>query len=94
MIVKGKTKSGYAYQIDSRIKDSRDLLRLFGAVQSETDTWKQVELTDRLAVLILGSEENVKELEEKIKEQNDGFCTNTDFWAEVHEIIDALNAKN
>ena len=94
MIVKGKTKSGYSFKIDSRVKDSRDLMRIWTAIQTETDSWKQVDLTNKLAVLILGSEENVDKLEEKIKEQNDGYCTNTDFWAEINEIIEALNAKN
>ena len=94
MVVKGKTKSGYEYHIDSRVKDSRDLMHLFRAMQNETDPWKQVDITNELAVLILGSEDNVNELEEKLKEKNDGFCTNTDFWAEINEIIEALNTKN
>ena len=93
MIVKGKTKSGYNYQVDSRIKDDRRFVKLIVAMQSG-EAMEQLKALDQLEMLILGSEENIKKLEEIIESKNDGFCPTDVYFAEIQEIIEALNAKN
>jgi hypothetical protein len=94
MIVKGKTKSGYQFSVDSRVKDDRRFTRAVISMQYGKDKQEQVEAVYDLERLLLGTDEEVAKLEEAIAKKNDGFCSNQEFYAEINEIIEALNAKN
>ena len=94
MVVKGKTKSGYSFAIDSRIKDDRRLLKATAVMQSATDPTEQLKGIFMLEKAVLGSDEEIEKLEPAIASKNDGFVSNDAFYAEINEIIEALNAKN
>lgn len=94
MIVKGKTASGYSFAIDSRIKDDIDLSEAAIEVQFGESLIDQYNAVKKMGRILLGSDENVQKLKDTIRKKNDGFCSNEAFYAEINEIIEAMNAKN
>lgn len=94
-VVKGKTKSGIKYQLDSRIKDdARFLYYLTKAQNDEADVSEISKAVMSLLQLIFGSDEGVIGFMNAVAATNDGICDVKTMLAELTEMFDALNAKN
>lgn len=94
MIVKGTTKSGIKFQLDSKIKDDVRLLYLLTQAQKETDPVKAGTHIMDLLKLIFGSDQNVLVFMNEVADKHKGVCTAKEMLAEITEMFDKLNAKN
>ena len=94
-VVKGKTKSGINYQLDSRIKDdARFLYYLTKAQDEEADVSDISKAVMNLLQLIFGTDEGVIGFMNAVAAMHDGVCDVKNMLAELTEMFDALNAKN
>ncbi len=94
MIVKGKTKSGIKFQLDSKIKDDARLLFLLMKSQKEQDPSEAGKDLMSLMSLIFGSDENVMAFMNEVADKHDGLCDAKSMLTEIQEMFDALKAKN
>ena len=79
MIVKGTTKSGIKFQMDSKVKDDTRLLFL---------------MIMELLSFIFGSDENCFAFMNEVAAVHKGVCLPKDLISELQEMFEALNAKN
>jgi hypothetical protein len=94
MIVKGTTKSGIKYQLDSRIKDDARLLFLCSRAQNADDPALAGKAAMDMLSLIFGSEDNVLEFMNEVARVHKGVCQVKDLWSEMQQMLESLNAKN
>lgn len=94
MIVKGTTKSGIKFQLDSKIKDDTRLLFLMTKAQSTDDLMEAGKALMNLLSLIFGSDDNVMAFMNEVADKHKGVCSSTDMIRELREILDATEAKN
>jgi len=94
MIVKGSTKSGIKFSIDSKIKDDARLLFLMTKAQNTDDVMKASKSMMDLLALIFGSEDNVMEFMNAVAGAHKGVCKTEYLIAELNQMFDAINAKN
>ena len=94
MIVKGTTKSGIKYQLDSRIKDDARLLFLMTRAQNTDDPMVASKTIMDLLALIFGSEDNVLVFMNEVADKHKGMCQTKDLIAEITDMFEGLNAKN
>lgn len=94
MIVKGTTKSGIKYQLDSKIKDDARMLFLMTKAQKTEDTMAAGKAIMDLLTLIFGSEDNVFAFMNEVARTHKGVCATKDMIAELQEMFESLNAKN
>lgn len=91
-MIKGKTKSGFSYEIDERVLTDWNLLDAIGLSES-TDPSEQIRGVRNLVKLILGDKEDA--LKKHIADKNDGFVPVEKVSALVAEIItSAKELKN
>lgn len=94
MIVKGTTKSGIKYQLDSRIvKDARLVLYLTAAQDTEDPMKASKALMDLLS-FIFGSQEGVMAFMNEVANKHKGTCLPKDLITEINDMFEGLNVKN
>ena len=94
MIIKGTTKSGIQYQLDSRIKDDARLLFLLTRAQSVDDPMEAGKAIMDLLALIFGSQDNVLIFMNDVADKHKGVCQTKDLITEIQQMFEGLNAKN
>ena len=94
MIVKGTTKSGIKFQIDSKIKEDTRLLYLLTRAQDTTEVAEAGKSLMSLLTLIFGTDANVMAFMNEVADKNKGICSTKNMIAELTDIFDTLNAKN
>lgn len=94
MIVKGTTKSGIKFQLDTKIKDDARLIFLLTKSQKETDPVEAGKDIMSLLSLIFGSDENVLVFMNEVADKHDGVCNAKSMLSEIQEMFDKLKAKN
>ena len=94
MIVKGETKSGIQFQLDSRIKDDVRLIFLLTKASNTEDAMEASTCIMDLLTLIFGSDENVMVFMNEVADKHKGVCTAKEMLAEITEMFDKLKAKN
>jgi hypothetical protein len=93
-MVKGKTKSGIKYQINEAIKDDARLLYMLVQIQREdVSLEKKGNVVIDMLTLIFG-EEGIMPFMNAVAAAHDGVCSSEAMLAELHDILDSLNAKN
>lgn len=93
-VVKGVTKSGIKFQLDSKIKDDARLLFLLTKAQKTEDPTASGAAMMDLLSLIFGSDDGVFVFMNEVADKHKGVCGVKDMIAELQEMFDALNAKN
>lgn len=94
MIVKGTTKSGIKFQLDSKIKDDTRLLFLITRAQNTDDQMAAGKAVMDLLTLVFGNEDNVLDFMNEVARTHKGVCQTKDLISELSEMFDALKAKN
>lgn len=94
MIVKGKTKSGIKYQLDSKVKDDARIVFLMVKAQKKDDPIAAGESLMELLSLIFGSDDNVMTFMNEVADKHNGACLPKDMITELREMFDAIKAKN
>ena len=91
-MIKGKTKSGFKYEVDERIKTDWRLVKAIADSQSNDDGIKLKAVSDMFSLVLGGNEEL---LMQHIANRNDGFVPMEQMNAEITEIIQSIsNSKN
>lgn len=94
-MVKGKTKSGIAFEIDERIKDDARLTYLLVKLQTNaTDPLEAGKAMNQVMNLLFGSDEAVFNFMEAIASKNDGICSQEVLVAELTDLFNEIKAKN
>lgn len=94
-IIKGKTKRGVQFQIDTRIKDdARFIYYLTKAQDKDADMETIGKAVMGLLQLIFGTDEGVINFMNAVAAKNKGVCDVSTMLEELSEIFDAVNAKN
>ena len=94
MVVKGTTKSGIKFQLDSKIRDDTRLLFLMTKAQGTDDVMEAGKAIMDLLALIFGSDDNVMAFMNEVADKHKGVCSTTDMIRELREMLDATDAKN
>lgn len=94
MIVKGKTKSGIEFQLDSKIKDDARLLFLLTKATNAADPMEAGKSVMNLLTLIFGSDDGVMAFMNEVADKHKGVCDTKNMIAELQEMFNELNAKN
>lgn len=94
MIVKGTTKSGIKFQMDSKVKDDTRLLFLMTKAQKADDPMEASTAMMDLLSFIFGSDENCYAFMNEVAAVHKGVCLPKDLISELQEMFEALNAKN
>lgn len=95
MVVKGKTKSGIEFELDSKIKDDARLMFLLTKAQrSIDDPIKSTGAMTDLLSLMFGDEENVYAFLNEVADKHKGICKSEYIIKELNEMFDSINAKN
>lgn len=87
-MIKGKTRTGFKFEIDERVTKDWRLLDAIGKASSSVLT-DQISATSELIDLLLGNEK-IK-LMEHIQNNNDGFIPADALEAELFDIIQGAN---
>lgn len=98
-IVKGVTKSGIKFQLDSKIKEDTRLLFLMTMAQkyNPEDSASMVKANDammQLLTLIFGTDEGVLAFMNEVAVKHKGVCDAKHMIAELNEMLDAISGKN
>lgn len=98
-VVKGVTKSGIKFQLDSKIKDDTRLLLLMTMAQKydpedKESLAKANDAMMNLLTLIFGSDENVLAFMNEVAIKHKGVCDAKHMIAELNEMFDAIKGKN
>lgn len=98
-LIKGTTKSGIKFQLDSKIKDDARLLFLMKMTQRYDleDKESMVKASDALMdilILIFGTDENVIAFMNEVALKHKGVCDAKHMIAELNDMLDAVNGKN
>lgn len=94
MVIKGTTKSGIKYELDSRIKDDARLLFLMTRAQNTEDAAEAGKYVMDLLALIFGSNDNVYAFMNEVARTHKGMCQTKDLIKELSDMFEGLNAKN
>lgn len=94
MVVKGKTKSGIEFQLDSKIKDDVRLLFLLTKATNAADSMEAGKSVMNLLTLIFGSDDGVMAFMNEVADKHKGVCDTKNMIAELQEMFNELNAKN
>ena len=94
MVVKGETKSGIKFQLDSKIKEDARLLFLLTRAQNTDDPMVSIKAMMDVLTLIFGAEENVLDFMNEVARTHKGVCSTKFLISELLEMLDALKAKN
>ena len=98
-IVKGTTKSGIKFHLDSKIKDDTRLLFLMSMMQKgnpddKDSMLKASDAMSNLLTLIFGSDENVMAFMNEVAAKHNGMCNAKYMIAELNDMFEAINGKN
>ena len=88
-MISGKTKTGFEFNVDSRVKNDWRVLRSIADIQSK-DKSTQAKAVVQLIQLIIGERE--EELLQHIAENNDGFVPAEVVYAEISDILGQIPA--
>ena len=94
MIVKGTTKSGIKFQLDSNIKNDARLVFLMVKSQNTADPMVSGKALMDLLSLMFGSDDNVMTFMNEVADKHKGICSPKDMITELREMIDAIEGKN
>lgn len=87
-MIKGKTKTGFKFEIDERVLEDWNLLKAIGHAESE-DPSERIRGVMSLAELLLGDKEDA--LKKHIADRNDGFVPTAEMSEAITDIL--LQAK-
>ena len=98
-LIKGTTKSGIKFQLDSKIKDDARLLFLMSILQKsdledKESMLKAADAMSNLLTLIFGTDENVLSFMNEVALKNKGVCDTKHMIAELNDMFEAINGKN
>lgn len=93
-VIKGQTKSGIKFELDSRIKDDARLLFLLTRAQNTEDVMVSTKAVMDILSLIFGSEDNVLVFMSEVALKHDGVCEASVLIKEIQEMFEALSSKN
>ena len=88
-MISGKKKTGFAFNVDSRVRNDWRVLRAIADIQSK-DKSTQAKAVVQLIQLIIGERE--EELLQHIAENNDGFVPAEVVYAEISDILGQIPA--
>ena len=92
-IIKGKTKSGISFTIDSRVKDDvRLLYYLTKAKKEDVPSIDKADAVMSMLGLIFG--DNLEIFINEVAKRHDGVADVSSLIQEITEIFDAINLKN
>ena len=94
MIVKGTTKSGIKFQLDSNIKNDARLVFLMVKSQNADDPMVSGKALIDLLSLMFGSNDNVMTFMNEVADKHKGICSPKDMISELREMLDAIEGKN
>lgn len=86
-MIKGKTSTGFEFNVDERIKDDWRIIDAIVDSESE-DASVKLKASKTLVDLILGKDK--ERMIKHITDNNDGFCTSDALLAEITEIFNAI----
>lgn len=94
-MVKGKTKSGIAFELDERIKDDwRITYLLVNMQQKKGNTFEIGKSMNQLLALIFGSDDGTYAFMTEVADKHDGICSASVMLEELNEMFAAIKAKN
>ena len=93
-MVKGKTKSGIAFELDERIKDDARLMYLLVKMQNTTAPIEAGRAMNQLLALIFGDDDAAYAFMEEIASKHNGVCESKVMITELTEMLDGIKAKN
>lgn len=94
-MIKGKTSTGFKFEIDESIKDSFEFLRCIRRANDSSDADSQVAGSYDLVAMILGGESGVDKLLDHIrKTASVRYVPIEMVTAEIKDMIEAMNVKN
>ena len=93
-MVKGKTKSGIAFELDERIKDDARLTHLLVKMQKSKEALEIGESMNRLLALIFGSDDGTYAFMSEVADKHNGICSASVMLEELTEMLAAIKAKN
>ena len=93
-MVKGKTKSGIAFELDERIKDDARLTHLLVKMHEAKEPMEAGKTTNQLLSLIFGSDDNTYAFMSEVAAKHDGVCSSEVMLEELTEMFEAIKAKN
>lgn len=94
MVVKGKTKSGIKFQLDSNIKKDAKFLFLWTKMQYSDDLVLQNKYFWDFLTFIFGSDDKVEIFLDSVRDAHNGVCDDKTVGAELKEIMASLDVKN
>lgn len=86
-MIEGKTKSGFKYKVDERVKKDWRLVRAIANSQKDDADIKLAAIVDMIQ-LVLGDQEEL--LMQHIMKKNDGFVPLERMQSEITEIITSV----
>lgn len=93
-MVKGKTKSGIAFELDERIKDDARLTYLLVKMQQSKETLEIGKSMNQLLALIFGSDDGTYAFMSEVADKHNGICSASVMLEELTEMLAAIKAKN
>ena len=93
-MVKGKTNSGIAFELDERIKDDARLTHLLVKMHDTTEPMEANKAVYQLLSLIFGSDDNTYAFMNEVANKHDGICSAKVMLDELTEMFEAIKAKN
>lgn len=93
-MVKGKTKSGIAFELNETIKDDARLVHLLVKIQQSKEPMEVGKGMNQLLALIFGSDDGTYAFMSEVADKHDGVCTTAVMLEELTEMLEAINAKN
>lgn len=93
-MVKGKTKSGIAFELNEKIKDDARLMHLLVKIQQSKDPMEVGKGMNQLLALIFGSDDGTYAFMSEVADKHDGICSTSMMLVELTEMLEAINAKN
>lgn len=98
-LIKGTTKSGIKFQLDSKIKDDARLVFLMSILQKsdpedKESMLKAADAMSNLLTLIFGTDENVMAFMNEVAAKHKGMCNAKYMIVELNDMLEAINGKN
>lgn len=86
-MIKGKTSTGFNFNVDERVKDDWRIVDAIVDSESE-DASVKLKATKTLVDLVLGKDK--EKMIQHIMKKNNGFCSSEAMTSEVTEIFNAI----
>jgi len=91
-MLKGKTQSGFEYNVDEKMTKDWRFIRLVKKMTKGSNE-DQIAALDDALIMVLGSEEEADRLLQHIEKQNEGYAPADKVVEEFNEIISSINEE-